>query len=144
MIRTVIRKPFVQAGVKSEHYISVNPNTGKVDSLYRTGKTKLLGIPLPSRSDDFYANSIVTDEHILVLYGGSTGSLTVPADIDYAGSILINRNSGNTLISGFSDGFPSYEFYLNDNKISDFQQGSFTQLGGYADNREFNHFTNAF
>jgi len=46
-------------------------------------------------------------------FGSASLPLIVAPDIDYSGTLVIDRAEGNILVSGATNGFPAYEMYCS-------------------------------
>jgi hypothetical protein len=46
-------------------------------------------------------------------FGSSSLPLIAAPDLDYSGTLVIDRAEGNILVSGATDGFPAYEMYCS-------------------------------
>lgn len=133
-IKTEIRKPDPQAGVKSLQTITLDTANGKASSTYETGVTTVLGVEFDSRVDDFNVSELSGQDGVFsCAVDGTTGSKFFPADIDYAFHVTMNENTKEIGISGSHDGYPSYTMALDGAVIYDHQQGDLGDLLGDGD-----------
>jgi hypothetical protein len=131
---TVIRPPDAQAGEKSKHSVTVNPNTGRVSQEFKsTGHTDLFGVSFPARRDNMQASSALSGDNITVRMTGEVASWFMPVNINYDFSIVHDPSTGKTSINGSHDGYPSFEIYQDDRKLYDRRQGSLWNLVGSDD-----------
>jgi hypothetical protein len=137
-VTTEIRPPYVEAGVKSNQTVIVDPDSGMlIYSGYSTGTTQLFGISFSARqlgTSGFSATSTLQNGSTYVNLNGETGSKFVPLNINYNFRVGYNPNTQSATVIGTHDGFPSYIVTVNGTQILNFQQtGGVLNLAGSGD-----------
>ncbi|NND65214.1 MAG: DUF3238 domain-containing protein [Gammaproteobacteria bacterium] len=158
VIRDVVGAPL--PGEKSEQTIHIDFDSKTVTSEFTTGTTDveltdhddlLAGrkgptIKVESIRDKFIVRDVVfydkQDYVFFVAQGETASGMHVTPNINYSFSIAVVPNhselpgiNNQVRFHGFHDGYPSYEIYVNDTKVYDFQQGLVVELVGDSDVR---------
>ena len=136
-IKTIIRPPAPQAGMKSLHVVTVDIEKGVIlNSYHLTGTTDFGPFELGSVRDKFealYHN--VGDIMNIIITGETASPVQVLPNINYSFQISIDRKTGNITLSGEHDGYPSYTVSVDGKQIYDHQQGKLYQLFGEVDTK---------
>lgn len=122
IIETRIDSPDPQAGMKSDHRITVNFSRRSLRENFATGTTTIFGKTLSSIRDKFKSRAVdwyTTAEHRTVklnVSGHTASGVRVLPGIDYELEIYLS-DDGEVAIDGCHDGYPSYKILVNGRRI---------------------------
>ena len=115
-VRTAIDPPSAQAGMKSEHAVRIDLDTGTVLSApsVATGITDIGIADLPAARSAFSHSSIRTPDGTvtLTLNGTTASGIQVMPDIDYRFTLTFSPD-GTWTLAGNHDGYPSYDVWMS-------------------------------
>lgn len=137
-IETAIRNVHwstVQAGVKSEHVIDIDPSTRSICDYPYTGKTKILGRGYGSIRDNFKVyNKVYCDDYVKFSAKGETATpVGFLPNINYHFKFIAYPSKRLITFNGCHDGYPSYNISVNGKSVYDCVQGVVVELFGSRD-----------
>ena len=136
-VNTVIRPPAAQAGLKTSQTVTVETTTGQMSSPNPyVGATLFLGHYFNGIGNFLSASSNNPISNILsITLNGDAHSVFLPSamSIVYDVNLSVNLLTGSAVISGDTNGFPSYEIFVNGTEVFDRQQGFILDLLGKGD-----------
>jgi len=138
-IETAIRKQSwatVQVGQKSLQTLVVDFDAQTVTESHITGSTKIFGKSFGSIRDDFklLAYSFTSTGTVSFSVKGQTASAVgFMPNIDYKFDILLTSSPKLISVTGYHDGYPSYNVSINGKSVYDYIQGHLGQLLGESD-----------
>ena len=127
-VTTAIRPPFAQAGMKTQHGVTVSDHGDIIPPiLQKVGTTTLFGITDPGTANfDQGAGGSYPD--VTVFMGVTAQSYFLkwtPLKIQYGFEIDLNFCSRKGHLSGSNNTFPSYNVQVDGKQVYDFQQKLF-------------------
>lgn len=135
-LTTVIRPPAAEAGTKTSQTVVVETKTGQTNtpSPY-VGATTVLGHNFEGSGQFTSTIATPSSNMISITVTGAAQSYFLPSilAIVYDVKLNLDLSTGEASVSGGTNGFPSYEVYIDGTEIFDRQQGSFWQLLGAGD-----------
>lgn len=137
-IETAIRNVHwstVQAGVKSEHVIDIDPSARLICDEWVTGETVILKRRYGGIRNDFKVyNKVYCDDFIKFSAKGETATpVGILPNINYFFKFIVYPSKRLITFNGSHDGYPSYNISVNGRSVYDCIQGAVLYLWGGGD-----------